>query len=131
MDSPSINRKATASPVNSVLSGRPPAPEESAIPCKGGVLGMLTNFILDAVSFQQGSAWKAGHLVGAEQAFNSGRNQGMDLGLGAPRKLLRRIGQHFSRSTFEVARSRRQPGVGLRLARHRSENFARRGADSA
>lgn len=49
-------------------------------PDKRGFFNSLTNTILDAVGFQQASAWKAGREVGTEEGFSWGQGQGLESG---------------------------------------------------
>ena len=50
-------------------------------PAKRGFFNLLTNTILDAVGFQQASAWKAGRQVGTQEGFSWGQGEGLESGL--------------------------------------------------
>lgn len=56
-------------------------------PTKGGFFNLIANTVLDAVKFQQFSAWKAGREAGAEDGFKLGQTRGLELGRAEGRKV--------------------------------------------
>ena len=80
MDSPSTDPNSPLPAISSSFEGKPPTSDKSVQPVKRGLFNTLTNFILDGVGFQQFSAWRAGHLVGIDEGFTSGRVKGLELG---------------------------------------------------
>lgn len=54
---------------------------------KGGFFNLIANTVLDAVKFQQFSAWKAGRAAGAEEGFKLGQTRGLELGRAEGRKV--------------------------------------------
>lgn len=80
MDSPTTDTNSPSSQTADSAAKKPPAQNTNIIPSKGGFFGGLTNFILDAVRFEHRSSWKAGHLIGVAEGFESGRDHGLKLG---------------------------------------------------
>lgn len=50
------------------------------LPTRRGPFSRLTNLVLDAIGFQQVSAWRAGHEVGNAEGASSGRQEGLAQG---------------------------------------------------
>lgn len=80
MDSPTTDSNSPSPQNLATAEGKPPTPDKNVLPAMGGFFSGLTNLLLDTVGFKQRSAWKAGHLVGMGEGFDSGRDHGVKLG---------------------------------------------------
>lgn len=80
MDSPTTDSNFPSSSTHESAAEKPPTQDNTMIPAKRSLFSWVTNFILDAVGFEQRSAWKAGHLIGVGEGFESGRDHGKKLG---------------------------------------------------
>lgn len=80
MDSPTTDSNSPSPQSHASTKGKAPPPDKNLVPGKGGLVSGLTNFILDAMGFEQRSSWKTGHLVGVGEGFESGREHGLKLG---------------------------------------------------
>lgn len=80
MDSPTTDPSSPSPLAQAEAEGKSPVPDRSVMPVKGGFSSGLANLILDAVGFNQRSAWKAEHLVGVGEGFEAGRGHGVELG---------------------------------------------------
>lgn len=80
MDSPTTDSNSPSPQPHPPADGKAPSSHNKTAPARSGLAGALTNWILDAIGFEQRSAWKAGHLIGVGEGFESGRDHGLKLG---------------------------------------------------
>lgn len=80
MDSPTTDSNSPSPQPHPSADGKAPSSHNKTAPARSGLAGALTNWILDAIGFEQRSAWKAGHLIGVGDGFESGRDHGLKLG---------------------------------------------------
>lgn len=80
MDSSTTDSNSPSPQPHPSADGKAPSSHNKTAPASSGLAGALTNWILDAIGFEQRSAWKAGHLIGVGEGFESGRDHGLKLG---------------------------------------------------